>query len=140
VAESITLYRPVGLREWELILQSGRRAFPPRLPEQPIFYPVLNYDYAEQIARDWNTKSHDYLGIVTRFAVDAPYASRFERQTVGARMHEELWVPAEELDAFNEQIVGTIDGIVAFVGGNYSGPDPRTLEIREIREIRPATQ
>jgi hypothetical protein len=36
-----TLYRPVGKKELELIRASGFRAFPPRLPGQPFFYPVL---------------------------------------------------------------------------------------------------
>lgn len=44
------LYRPVGLFELRLIQASDFTGFPPRLPEQPIFYPVLNRDYAEQIA------------------------------------------------------------------------------------------
>ena len=50
-------YRPVLLHELRLIFENGLTAFPPRLPEQPIFYPVLNIDYARQIALDWNTKS-----------------------------------------------------------------------------------
>jgi hypothetical protein len=52
----MTLYRPVGTKELELISQLDLRAFPPRLEIQPIFYLVLNFDYAAQIARDWNTK------------------------------------------------------------------------------------
>ena len=51
-----TLYRPVGPTELMLIRESGWTAFPPRLPEQPILYPVLNQEYAAQIARDWNVK------------------------------------------------------------------------------------
>ncbi len=54
--EVVTLFRPVGQNELNLIKESGYKAFPPRLPEQPIFYPVLNEEYATQIARDWNTK------------------------------------------------------------------------------------
>jgi len=49
---TITLYRPVGPKELALIEESGWREFPLRLPEQPIFYPVLNEEYATQIARD----------------------------------------------------------------------------------------
>jgi len=30
-------------------------AFPPRLPEQPIFYPVTNEKYAAEIASKWST-------------------------------------------------------------------------------------
>ena len=55
--ETTTLYRPVGPEELELIKQADWSAFPPRLPEQPIFYPVLNEEYATQIARAWNVKA-----------------------------------------------------------------------------------
>lgn len=55
-----TLFRSVGRNELALIEQSGFTAFPPRLPEQPIFYPLLNEEYADRIARDWRrlTKIH----------------------------------------------------------------------------------
>ena len=53
------LYRPVGTKELELIRESGWTRYPPRLPEQPIFYPVLEEEYARQIARDWNARYHD---------------------------------------------------------------------------------
>ena len=121
------LYRPVGLHELELIASTGYRAFPPRLPDQPIFYPVLNVDYARQIARDWNTKSNSFVGFVTRFEVDDVFVSRYPVQTVGARVHEELWVPAEELDEFNRHIVGTIEVIESYAGSEDAGRlDPAT--------------
>ena len=44
--ETTELFRPVGLEEMNLIRELGFQAFPPRLPEQPIFYPVLSADYA----------------------------------------------------------------------------------------------
>jgi len=112
------LWRPVGVGELELIRQSGWRAFPPRLPHQPIFYPVTNEAYAVQIARDWNTRdaASGYVGYVTRFEVPATYLERFPRQVVGAGMHEELWVPAEELDEFNRMIVGLIQVVAEFRG------------------------
>ena len=53
----VTLYRPVGLAELRLLAENAWQAFPPRLPDQPIFYPVLNFSYAEEIARDWNAKT-----------------------------------------------------------------------------------
>lgn len=53
--ETRTLYRPVGIAEYILIRESGFKEFPPRLPEQSIFYPVTNKAYAEQIASEWNT-------------------------------------------------------------------------------------
>ncbi len=40
ISETIVLYRPVGPKELELIAASRYRDFPPRLPGQPIFYPV----------------------------------------------------------------------------------------------------
>ncbi len=102
------LYRPVNQAELDLIAASGWRAFPPRLPEQPIFYPVLNEDYAVQISRDWNVPYYG-VGHVVRFAVDSAYLTQFVVQNVGDVQHNELWVPAEQLAEFNEQIQGQIE-------------------------------
>ncbi|MBX7225236.1 MAG: ADP-ribosylation/crystallin J1 [Chitinophagales bacterium] len=102
-----TLYRPVGPQELALIEASGWTKFPPRLPEQPIFYPVTNEAYAIQIAKDWNVPASG-SGFVTKFEVDADYVGKFEIQNVGGFMHNELWVPAEELEEFNAHIVGEI--------------------------------
>ena len=119
-----TLYRPVGLKELELILESGSLRFPPRLPEQPIFYPVLLQEYAEQIAREWNAPdpSAGHAGYVTVFDVRVPYVDQFGEQVVGSRKHRELWVPAEQLDEFNDNIVGGIRLRCAFFGEGYRGP------------------
>jgi hypothetical protein len=103
-----TLYRPVGPAELQLIEASGWKAFPPRLPEQPIFYPVMNEEYAVQIARDWNVPASG-SGFVTRFDVDAEFLARYPEQVVGGQQHRELWVPAEELAEFNRHIVGLIE-------------------------------
>jgi hypothetical protein len=111
--DTITLYRPVGPAELELVEATGWREFPPRLPEQPIFYPVTNHAYAAQIARDWNVKASG-AGFVTRFQVNAEYLARFAVQTVGGSIHTEYWVPAEELPEFNENIVGLIEVIEQF--------------------------
>lgn len=108
MADLVTLYRPVGREELDLIVASDWKAFPPRLPDQPIFYPVTNEGYAAQIARDWNTKTGSRHGYVTRFDVKADYVAKFDRKIVGGREHEELWVPAEELDDFNRHITGNI--------------------------------
>jgi hypothetical protein len=117
------LFRPVGQHELELIAASGHRAFPPRLPGQPIFYPVLNEEYAVQIARDWNTKDEasGYVGYVTRFQVRADLVARYPVQTVGARPHQELWVPADDLEAFNAGIVGFIEVIAEFRADQQPG-------------------
>jgi hypothetical protein len=106
--KSTTLYRPVGSKELALIEASGWKAFPPRLPDQPIFYPVMNEAYAIQIARDWNVPASG-AGYVTRFTVEAEYLNRYEEQVVGGSLHRELWVPAEELEEFNRHIVGLIE-------------------------------
>ncbi|MBV9850301.1 MAG: hypothetical protein JO250_11550 [Armatimonadetes bacterium] len=113
---TVTLYRPVGQKERDLIAASSFRAFPPRLSWQPIFYPVLSEDYAVQIARDWNTKdaASDYVGYVTRFHVRADYLRAYPVQTVGSSEHQEYWIPAEELDTFNQNVIGPIEVIAEF--------------------------
>lgn len=103
------LYRPVGAAEMLLIAESGCKAFPPRLPEQPIFYPVLSEGYACEIAEKWNAKTGDGRGYVTRFELEDAYAARFEIHTVGNRTHQELWVPAAELPRLNQMIRGRIE-------------------------------
>jgi len=111
--EITILYRPVGPKELELIAATGFREFPPRLPEQPIFYPVLNEEYARQIARDWNVKASG-SGYVTRFAVRSVFLARYPVQKVGSAIHEELWIPAEDLAEMNRNIVGKIEVIAEF--------------------------
>jgi hypothetical protein len=106
--DTVTLWRPVGPEELRLIRAAGMRAFPPRLPEQPIFYPVLTEDYAVKIARDWNVPQSGE-GHVTRFAVRRDFLARYDVQEAGGRAHREYWIPAEELDAFNAAIVGKIE-------------------------------
>lgn len=101
------LWRPVGPKELALIRESRMRAFPPRLPEQPIFYPVTTEEYAIKIARDWNVRASG-SGYVTRFAVLNSYLDRYRVETAGGRAHQEYWVPAEDLDNFNAAIVGEI--------------------------------
>ncbi len=108
-----TLYRPVGREELELLRESGWRRFPPRLPDQPIFYPVVQRGYAVKIARDWNA-ARSGAGYVTRFEVDAAWVSRFEEREVGGSAHTELWIPAEQLDALNDHIVGVIEVVDRF--------------------------
>ncbi len=109
------MYRPVGTEELKLIVESDYREFPPRLPSQPIFYPVFNERYATEIAAQWNVKYNaDHRGYVTRFEVEDTYLEQFEIHTVGAGYHQELWVPAEELETFNRHIIGKIQVIGAF--------------------------
>jgi len=107
------LYRPVGPEELRLIEGSGWKEFPPRLSEQPIFYPVVQKEYAMRIARDWNVKSSGAC-YVTKFEVDAEYLSQFHVQEAGGREHTEYWIPAEQLDEFNRHIVGMIEVVAEF--------------------------
>ncbi len=123
------LYRPVGVKELKLIADSGFKSFPPRLDWQPIFYPVLNQEYAEQIANDWNTKDEfsGYLGAVTSFQLPTEFLDKYEVQNVGAFGHDELWVPAEELEEFNANIVGGIEVVSAFFGSEFTMPETKLL-------------
>ncbi|QSQ22582.1 hypothetical protein JY651_47010 [Pyxidicoccus parkwayensis] len=125
MVETLTLYRPVGLKETELVLASDCAGFPPRLPDQPIFYPVMSAAYARQIARDWNAPDagSGYVGFVTTFDVDAAFAARYPVRTVGARGHQELWVPSEELTDFNARLVGPVRFTEVWYGTSYQGPD-----------------
>ena len=113
--EVTVLFRPVGQNELNLIKESGYSAFPPRLPEQPFFYPVLNEEYATQIARDWNTKyDASKCGYVTRFQVRAAFLERYEVKTVGGSEHQEYWIPAEDLEKLNRNLVGRIEVIAEY--------------------------
>ena len=108
MSATTTLYRPTGENELALIRAASWLAFPPRLPEQPIFYPVLEESYAVQIARDWNTRDGG-AGCVLRFEVETEYLAQYPVQTAGARIHREYWIPAEDLEEFNRHIVGPIE-------------------------------
>ena len=115
--ETTTLFRPTGINELKLVYDSGMKAWPPRLTGQPIFYPVMNREYAQQIARDWNAKSEPaQIGFVLRFDVESAYVAKFRIQKVGGKEHLELWVPAEELEEFNRHIVGLLEIVGVFRG------------------------
>ncbi|MBZ5491860.1 MAG: hypothetical protein LAO76_13095 [Acidobacteriia bacterium] len=111
------LYRPVGQGELDLVAASGFKSFPPRLPEQPIFYPVLTKEYAEQIARDWNTRDErsGFVGYVLEFDVESKYLEHFEIRKAGSSQHLEYWIPAGELEEFNRNIHGEIRIIAKFL-------------------------
>jgi hypothetical protein len=113
VTETTVLFRPVGQKELDLIAQDGFKSFPPRLEGQPIFYPVLNEEYATFIAREWNTVDafSGFVGYVLRFLVRSEYLAKFEVQKVGSANALEYWIPADQLDVFNENIIGTIEVI-----------------------------
>jgi hypothetical protein len=114
--ELTVLYRPVGQREYELIEATGFRRFPPRLPEQPFFYPVANEEYATQIAREWNTRDEKsgWTGYVLRFRVRSGFLCDYPLRTVGSALHQEYWIPAGQMDLFNDQIDGPIEPIACF--------------------------
>ncbi len=120
----ITLYRPVGQKELDLIIASGYKYFPPRLEWQPIFYPVMNQAYAEQIALEWNTKDafSGYAGHVTAFELPEDYLRQFPVQNAGGEIHNELWIPAEQLEEFNKKIIGEIRVVKSFYGDKLKQP------------------
>ncbi|HKR61840.1 MAG TPA: hypothetical protein VJS64_19290 [Pyrinomonadaceae bacterium] len=113
--EIIELFRPVGQEELDLLRERSFLSFPPRLPEQPIFYPVLSKEYATKIARDWNVKYNaSKAGYVTRFCVRTAFLQRYQIQTVGGSQCQEYWIPAADLDEFNLNIVGEIEVIAEY--------------------------
>ncbi|HYM62032.1 MAG TPA: hypothetical protein VEZ11_14215 [Thermoanaerobaculia bacterium] len=112
-ADLVTMFRPTGPKELELVAATGWRRWPPRLPGQPIFYPVTNQAYAEQIAREWNVPESG-AGFVTRFSVRKEFVDRFEVHRVGHGGHTEWWIPAEDLEELNDNIVGIIEVIASF--------------------------
>ncbi len=111
---TVMLYRPTGPKELALVEASGYTRWPPRLPEQPIFYPVTNEAYAIQIARDWNVKASG-IGYVTRFRVNRSLMDPYSVQQVGGAEHTEWWIPAEELAELNSHIIGLIEVTHTFV-------------------------
>jgi hypothetical protein len=121
--ELTTLYRPVGRSELKLIRNAAFRRFQPRLLDQPFFYPVLNQQYAEQIARQWNTKDErsQFSGYVLRFRVRTDFLSSYEVHTVGTSEHLEYWIPALDLERFNDNIVGDIEVLSEFHGDRSAG-------------------
>jgi hypothetical protein len=116
--ESTVLYRPVGQAELELIRRSDFQDFPPRLPEQPIFYPVLNEEYAVAIARDWNTRDPQSgnVGYVLRFKVRKEFFQNYPIRQVGDAQHREYWIPAADLTSLNLNLIGPIEIIHTFRG------------------------
>ena len=111
--EVVIMFRPTGAKELALVAASGFLRWPPRLPGQPIFYPVTTREYAIKIAREWNVNESGY-GCVTRFQVRKPFMDRYPIQTVGGSRYQEWWIPAEELEPMNDQIVGLIEVIDEF--------------------------
>jgi hypothetical protein len=105
--ETITCYRPTGQKELDLVEDSGYKKWPPRLPEQPIFYPVTNEEYAFELTK-WNVTDFD-KGYVTKFKVEKSFLDNYEIKCVGAKHHTEWWIPAEDLEKFNDHIVGKIE-------------------------------
>lgn len=124
------LYRPVGLQELELIYDSGMKAFPARLPQQPIFYPVLDLEYARQTASDWNARNGQLAGYVTQFKIEDDYISQFEKHIVGDSQHEEFWIPAEEVEEFNKHISGHIKVVEAYFGDGFQGFAPEQFGLQ----------
>lgn len=105
----VTMYRPCGQKELDLVAESGFKRWPPRLPEQPIFYPVTNEAYAIEVNR-WNVSQFG-KGYVTKFKIRCEFVEKYRVEQVGGRHHTEWWIPAEDLEDFNDNIVGGIEVI-----------------------------
>ncbi|WP_442266373.1 ADP-ribosylation/crystallin J1 [Tenacibaculum sp. ZS6-P6] len=130
--KKIKLYRPVGEKEMQLIAESGFKKFPPRLEWQPIFYPVLNEEYASEIASKWNTTDPfgNYLGFVTAFEISEDEFKKYPIENVGGKIHNELWVSANQLESFNDSIQGEIKTLKVYIGKDY-----KTSESLLVNEI-----
>lgn len=129
------LFRPTGLSELKLVASLGWTAWPPRLPDQPIFYPVLSFEYARRIARDWNAKDQfsGFVGFVTTFQLEHEFSKKHPVRLAGGRSHEELWIPAADLDEFNRHIIGSITVLEVHAGPSFSGViDPLTKVPEEL--------
>lgn len=113
MTKTTTLWRPVGIHELALLEDNNFSSWPPRLKDQPIFYPVLNREYATKIAKEWNAKIEG-SGFVTQFEVETDYLNNFEVQQVGGQTILEYWIPAEDLGEFNTHLVGQIVLIESF--------------------------
>jgi len=120
----------MDIEELRLVYNMGMKGFPPRKPEQPIFYPVLNLQYADEIAKQWNAKIETGSGFVAQFTLDDAYGTRFEHRKVGASYHLEFWVPAEELPSFNDHIAPPIVVVSAYFGKNFQGFIPEQFGLR----------
>ena len=123
------LYRPVSLQELESIYDSGMKAFPARLPQQPIFYPVLDLEYARKTASDWNVKRGQFAGYVTQFKVDDDFIKHYEKHAVGKTDYQELWIPEEDMEEFNRHLVGHIKVVEAYFGGKFQGFSPEAFAL-----------
>ncbi len=137
----MVLYRPVGLRELELIAASGWREYPPRFAWQPIVDPVVTREYARAIVTEWNSKESEagHCGFVTAFDIDDGFAARYPVQQLGGGpIYRELWVPAAELSEFNAHIRGPIWVVESVYGAGFAGEvDPASgLPISVVRAGR----
>lgn len=112
--KTTTLFRPVNDKELALIKEMQYAGFPPRLADQPIFYPVINEAYATQITKDWNVPTYG-VGYVVKFEMQTDYLSQYPIQNVGGKQHDKLWIPSDELAVFNKHIVGKVEVISKFM-------------------------
>lgn len=135
--KTITLYRPIGEKELILIAEANYKAFPPRLTWQPIFYPVLNEEYATEIASKWNTTDEfgNYLGFVTEFEIQEEEFLKYKVENVGGKIHNELWVPSEKLEDFNNSIIGEINIIKVCIGDLFKKAS-QPLVTKEIERLK----
>lgn len=126
-----TLYRPIGEKELILIAENDYKAFPPRLEWQPIFYPVLNEEYAAEIASKWNTIDEfgNYLGFVTKFEITEEEFKKYKVENVGGKIHNELCVPSENLENFNQNIINKIEIIKVFIGEKFKQTESDLVQL-----------
>lgn len=71
-----------------------------------------------ELARDWNTKDEfsGYVGYVMEFEIKDDFISNYDVHIVGGNIHQEYWIPANELEEFNDNIIGYIKVIDKYSG------------------------
>ncbi len=109
----MTPWCPTGPQELALVAASRWWPWPPRLPDQLVLCPVLNEDYATRIARDCNVKASG-AGHGTRFQAYASFLDHYPVPHVRGKPILKYWIPAADLPARNDAIVGRIDLVASF--------------------------
>ena len=132
MSDTTELFRPIGPGELAELAKLHFLKWPPRLSEQPIFYPVTNEKYAEEITVRWNVPQYK-SGFVTSFILPKDFIESYEIHCVGCGYHTEWWIPAEDLEKLNSKIIGPIEILSAFFldNGSIKKDDTRKKSLKE---------
>ena len=131
MAPTTRLFRPLDLPELKGICDSGYGRFPTRQTWQPIFYPVADLSYAEQIAYECHVNaSSGYGGFVVQFDVEERYMDSFKLPRSTNATFQEFRIPAESLPELNRQLQGDIQLVSSFYTSDYRGIPIKSGELK----------